>query len=93
MNRRFLHSPLAAALMLLTVAAAAQNYPSKPVRLVIGFPPGGANDIIARLIAPKLTESLGAQFIVENRPGANAIIGTDHVAKATPTAIRSGWPD
>ena len=68
----------------------AQEYPSKPVRLVIGFPPGGANDIIARLISPKLTESLGANFIVENRPGANAMLGTDHVAKAAPDGYTIG---
>ncbi len=60
------------------------------MRLVIGFPPGGANDIIARLIAPKMAESLGTQVIVENRPGANAIIGTDHVAKAAPDGYTLG---
>ena len=60
------------------------------MRLVIGFPPGGANDIIARLISPKLTESLGANFIVENRPGANAMLGTDHVAKAAPDGYTIG---
>jgi tripartite-type tricarboxylate transporter receptor subunit TctC len=59
-------------------------YPSKPVRLVVGFPPGGSNDIVARLIAPKLTQLLGAQIVVENRPGANATIGTELVAKAAP---------
>ena len=73
-----------ALLALLADVAVAQEYPAKPVRLVVGFPPGGANDIIARLVVPKLSETLGAQFIVENRPGANAIIGTDHVAKAAP---------
>ena len=59
-------------------------YPSKAIRLVVGFPPGGSNDIVARLIAPKLTQLLGAQMIVENRPGANATIGTDLVAKSPP---------
>ena len=59
-------------------------YPAKPIRLVVGFPPGGSNDIVARLIAPKLTQLLGAQMIVENRAGANATIGTDLVAKSPP---------
>ena len=58
--------------------------PRKPIRLVVGFPPGGSNDIVARLIAPRLTRALGAQMIVENRPGANATIGTDFVAKSAP---------
>ena len=60
------------------------------MRLVIGFPPGGANDIIARLISPKLIEALGTNFIVENRPGANAMLGTDHVAKAAPDGYTIG---
>ncbi len=64
--------------------ALAQEYPSKPVRLVIGFPPGGSNDIVARILAPKLGELLGAQFVVENRPGANATIATEYVARAAP---------
>ena len=64
--------------------ASGPAYPSKPVRLVVGFPPGGSNDIVARLIAPKLTQVLGAQMVVENRPGANATIGTDLVAKSAP---------
>jgi tripartite-type tricarboxylate transporter receptor subunit TctC len=55
----------------------AQTYPTKPVRLVVGFPPGGSNDIVARQLAPKLTQLLGVQVIVDNRPGANATIGTD----------------
>ena len=54
------------------------------MRLVVGFPPGGSNDIVARHLAPKLGEVLGVQTIVENRPGANAIIGTEYVAKSPP---------
>src|SRR5215210_3238670 len=74
-----------AAMMLAAVGTAyAQNYPTKPIRLVIGFPPGGSNDIVSRQLAPKLTQLLGAQVIVENRPGANATIATDFVAKAPP---------
>jgi tripartite-type tricarboxylate transporter receptor subunit TctC len=65
-------------------AAHAQSYPTKPIRLVVGFPPGGSNDIVARQLAPRLTQLLGQQVIVDNRPGANATIGTDYVAKSAP---------
>jgi tripartite-type tricarboxylate transporter receptor subunit TctC len=74
-----------AAVLLFSLGTAfAQTYPAKPVRIVVGFPPGGSNDIVARLIAPKLTQVLGAQVVIENRPGANATIGTDLVAKSPP---------
>ena len=62
----------------------AQTYPAKPVHLVVGFPPGGANDILARLIGARLQEAWGQSVIVDNKPGANAIIGTDFVAKSAP---------
>lgn len=65
-------------------ALQAQTYPTKPIRLVVGFPPGGSNDIVARQMAPKLTQLLGAQVVVENRPGANATIGTEFVARSAP---------
>jgi tripartite-type tricarboxylate transporter receptor subunit TctC len=64
--------------------AVSQTYPSKPVRLVVGFPPGGANDLLARLIGARLQEAWGQTVIVDNKPGANAIIGTDFVAKSAP---------
>jgi tripartite-type tricarboxylate transporter receptor subunit TctC len=70
--------------MALPCAAAAQAYPSKPLRIVVAFPAGGPIDIVARLIAPRLGELMGQQAIVDNRAGANGIIGTDHVAKSTP---------
>ena len=65
-------------------AANAQTYPVKPVRLIVPFAPGGATDILARLIGQKLTEAWGQQVVVENRPGAGTVIGTDIVAKSPP---------
>ena len=65
-------------------AAGAQEYPSKPIRIVVGFPPGGSNDVVARILAPKLADILGVPVVIENKPGANATIGTDFVAKAAP---------
>ena len=64
--------------------APAQPYPAKPVRLVAPYPPGGPADILARVIGQPLSESLGQQFVVENRSGANGNIGTDFVAKSPP---------
>lgn len=74
-----------AVLMVLAGAdAAAQAYPTRPVRLVVPFPPGGATDTFSRATAAELTKSLGQQVIVENRPGAGTTIGADVVAKAPP---------
>jgi tripartite-type tricarboxylate transporter receptor subunit TctC len=64
--------------------AHAQSYPVKPVRVVVPWPPGGSNDVVARVTAPRLTEALGQTFIVENRPGATGTIGSDVVAKSPP---------
>jgi len=64
--------------------AAAQNYPSGPVRVVVPFPPGGGTDIFARAMAQKLNEAWGVPVIVENRGGANGTIGSSYVAKSTP---------
>jgi tripartite-type tricarboxylate transporter receptor subunit TctC len=64
--------------------AAAQPYPNRPVRLLVPTSPGGATDVVARLLAPPLTDALGKQFVVDNRAGASGIIGTDIAARAAP---------
>ncbi|MBN8758471.1 MULTISPECIES: tripartite tricarboxylate transporter substrate binding protein [unclassified Variovorax] len=71
-----------AAISLYVPQASAQAYPDKPVKIVVGFAPGGTNDILARLIAQKLQDKLKEGFIVENKPGANSAIGNDQVAKS-----------
>jgi len=78
---RFLTAVL---LTTLTVGASAQNYPSRPVKFVAGFPPGGGMDSVARALGEKLSPRIGQQIVVENRPGAGGAIGTDAVAKSAP---------
>lgn len=65
-------------------SAAALDYPTRPVRFVVGYPPGGATDILARLIGQRLSEKLGQQFVIENKPGAGNNIGTEAVVNAEP---------
>jgi tripartite-type tricarboxylate transporter receptor subunit TctC len=67
-----------------TGGALALDYPTRPVRFVVGFPPGGATDILARLIGQRLSERLGQQFVIENKPGAGNNIGTEAVVNADP---------
>jgi tripartite-type tricarboxylate transporter receptor subunit TctC len=84
-RRKFLHLVAgAAALPAVSRIAWAQTYPSRPVRIVVGFPPGGPTDIAARLIGQSLSERLGQQFVIENRPGAGSNIGTEAVVRAPP---------
>ncbi|HEX2566991.1 MAG TPA: tripartite tricarboxylate transporter substrate binding protein [Burkholderiales bacterium] len=71
--------------------AAAQAYPSKPIRFMVGVPPGGPTDTVARSITPALTEALGQPIVVENKPGASAVIATDVVAKAAPDGYTLGF--
>ena len=65
-------------------AAAAQSYPNRPIRIVIPWPPGQATDLMARIVAMKLSEQFGYQVVADNRPGASGLIGTEIAAKATP---------
>ena len=68
----------------LSVPVAAQTYPSKPVRLIVPFAPGGFTDVVARILGQRLSVSMGQQFIIENKAGAGSTIGTDFVAKSAP---------
>ena len=72
------------------LAAGAQAYPTKPVRLMVPFPPGGATDIIARLLAGKMQELWGQAVVVESKPGAGTVVGTDYVAKSAPDGYTLG---
>ncbi len=71
-------------LAVLTGVAEGQTYPSRPIRLIVPFPPGGSNDIVARMVATQLGERLGQQVVVDNRGGAGGVLGTDLAAKSPP---------
>ena len=79
-----------AAFAIAAPAAAQDNYPSRPVRIIVGFGAGASADTAARVVAQKLGQILGQQFIVENKPGAGGILGNDVVAKATPDGYMLG---
>src|SRR5437868_5736451 len=82
-RRRFLHlAGAAVAMPALARLARAQTYPSRPVRILVGYAAGGSADISARIMAQWLSERLGQQFIVENRPGASSIVATEVVVRA-----------
>jgi len=96
-RREFLHLAAGtAALPAVSRIARAQGYPSRPVRIVVGFPPGGGTDIMARLMGQWLSERLRQQFVVENRPGAGTNIATEAVVHAPPdgyTLLMAGLPN
>src|SRR5438445_11634075 len=81
-RRNFLHLAAGAVALPVSCIARAQAYPSRPVRIVVGLAPGGANDITARLMGQWLSERLGQQFVIENRPGAGTNIATEMVVRA-----------
>src|SRR5439155_9227308 len=84
-RRKFLHLAAgAAALPALSRAASAQVYPTRPVRIVVGFAAGGGQDILARLLGQSLSERLGQPFIIENRPGAGSNVAVEAVVNAAP---------
>ena len=75
---------IAGALGAFALSAAAADFPTRPLRIIIGFPPGGATDLVARLLTPKLSEAFKQQVIVDNRPGANGALASELTAKASP---------
>ena len=71
-------------LAFVSAASFAQTYPAKAVRLIVPFPPGGSTDLVARVVGQKMADAWGKQVVIDNRPGANGMIGSDIVAKANP---------
>ena len=91
-RRNFLHLAAgAAALPAVSRFAWAQAYPTRPVRLIVPVAPAGASDITARLIGQWLSERLGQQFVIDNRPGGGSNIGTEESCARPPTATRFSW--
>jgi tripartite-type tricarboxylate transporter receptor subunit TctC len=95
-RRQFLHLAAGAALPIVPRFAMAQAYPTRPVRWIVGFAPGGGNDIVARLMGQWLSERLGQPFVIENRPGGGSNIATEVVVNAPPdgyTVLLAGIPN
>jgi len=90
MNRRVASLLLFGAPLLWPFAAAAEDYPTRPIRLIVPFPAGGPSDLFARILGQKLTESLGQQVVVENRSGVGGVTGVDVVARSTPDGYTIG---
>ena len=84
LTRRMALSAAAAALAALALPVVAQDYPTKPVKIIVPFAPGGSADVYGRYIAQRLQDALGQTFIIDNKPGAGSVIGTDAVAKSAP---------
>ena len=87
MNMRHLFTSLLSSLILLSPIASAQSsaqFPDKPIRLIVAYAPGGATDIVARMLAQELTPILGQSVIVENRAGGGTLVGTDSIKRANP---------
>src|SRR5476649_48981 len=76
--------------LLLPGMVVAETYPSRSIKLVVPFPPGGPNDIIARIVAQRMSELLGQTVVIDNRGGAGGVVGTDAVAKAAPDGYTIG---
>ena len=81
---------LCTALLVSSTAAFAQNYPAKPIRIIVPYAPGGSTDVVFRILAPRLTEILGQQIVIDNRPGAASTIGLEIVAKSPPDGYTVG---
>jgi tripartite-type tricarboxylate transporter receptor subunit TctC len=90
---RHLVAGLLSASLAYAVPASAQNYPTKPIRIIIPYAPGGSTDVVFRILAPRLTEILGQTVVVENRPGGSSTIGLDAAAKSAPDGYTLGVPN
>src|SRR5918997_7173665 len=84
LDRRSLVLGVAGAMLAYAAPAPAQDYPTKTIRIIVPFDPGGVNDVAARVVATHLTQRLGKQVIVENKPGAGGVVGTELGAQAAP---------
>ena len=90
-HKRALLIALTAAAFSPSSFAQVPDYPNKPIRVVVTFPPGGSSDAMLRVMAPRIADKLGQQLVIDNKPGAGGNIGLALVSKAAPTAIRWAW--
>ena len=82
MNKSLFITTLVASVAALALPAVAQNYPTKPIKIVVPFPAGGTSDVLARMVGQKMTESWGQPVVIENKPGSSGNLGADAVAKS-----------